>query len=709
MDNDKTIIDFDGRYVSLRVIGKGAFGTVYEVFRHEDGKRFALKAFQPEYHGELDRLRALLDRGVKGDRIVRFEEIGESYAVMELLPMNLREYLRTDPIQPLKHHLVEELLRGLAELHERGVVHGDIKPSNLMIDMDPEGPARSTPLVKLIDFGLISEMDLEALKVSFSKSLEQIKGTFDYLPPERREPGHAPEPRDDLFSAGVVIFEILTGRPAHEALVRRNELPPAYRKFLNVAESRYGSAREALAAVLEFRERTPRPGLLVPPRSFWRPASRWTDPKARSMRKRFFFVACAMFVMFVFGMGLWQKGRQKRVVARSGRENARTVERGLGEMMTPPFPPKTRQERGASDETAQVPDREPPPNKDVGLAIEEGLRWLERHQNEHGDWSAEGISDHCRGRGCWGAGNEHNDLGVTGLALLAFLGAGNTPTHGRHTGTVGRTIELLDAVQVVSGCFGRHGVWGSRIYNQAICTWAMAEAYGLSRKDPQLLGIAQRAVDYLVACQNTGAGWRYGPKPGDSDSSVTGWATLALVSARDHGLDVPENSLSGALRWFDEVTDRKDYHVGYRRIGDVCPPLPKVEDGFHPAETTTAIGVLSRILVLGEEAATVPSVPGGGKRLSRNRPKWDVEAGTIDMYYWHFGALAMFQLGGTYWESWEAPLRGALLDHQDWSTNCSRGSWDPVGAWGTAGGRVYATAINTLTLATDRRYPRRMK
>ena len=95
--------------------------------------------------------------------------------------------------------------------------------------------------------------------------------------------------------------------------------------------------------------------------------------------------------------------------------------------------------------------------------------------------------------------------------------------------------------------------------------------------------------------------------------------------------------------------------------------------------------------------------------VSSQLPVWDVGGGgklsQIDFYYWYYGTLAMFQMGGDYWRAWNKKLKSALVDHQRGDGH-EHGSWDPRGAWGFAGGRVYATAINVLSLQIYYRYPR---
>jgi flavin reductase (DIM6/NTAB) family NADH-FMN oxidoreductase RutF len=88
------------------------------------------------------------------------------------------------------------------------------------------------------------------------------------------------------------------------------------------------------------------------------------------------------------------------------------------------------------------------------------------------------------------------------------------------------------------------------MYGHILATLALAEAHGMS--NPDAYGKpAQKAVDFLLAAQNPGKGWRYGAKSGDNDTSVTSWAVMALRSAERVGLMFPKSAYEGALAWFD--------------------------------------------------------------------------------------------------------------------------------------------------------------
>jgi hypothetical protein len=331
-----------------------------------------------------------------------------------------------------------------------------------------------------------------------------------------------------------------------------------------------------------------------------------------------------------------------------------------------------------------------------------GLCWLKNHQNPDGMWSTRHFGRNCRRGGCTGPGSaDEYDMGNTGLALLSFLGAGHTHRRGSFKRTVKSTLKAIRQRQLPNGCFGKQGGDGHWIYNHLITTMAAAEAYGMT-ESPMLRSMAQKAVDYVVECQNPGLGWRYGCKPGDSDTSCTGWAVLALKSATIAGLAVPKEAFDGAENWLDRVTDETYYKAGYTTRGDSGARLASAR-GFVPLEAMTAVAVASRIFM--GQSRNNPRVRGGASLLKQNPPQWNLSRGTVDMYYWYYGALAAYQLGKDCWKAWEPAFRSSLVSTQKRS-GCAAGSWDPVGAWGSAGGRVYSTAMGILTLEVYYRYAR---
>jgi hypothetical protein len=309
------------------------------------------------------------------------------------------------------------------------------------------------------------------------------------------------------------------------------------------------------------------------------------------------------------------------------------------------------------------------------------------------------------------------DTGLTALALLAYLGAGQSQLSTDEypdPANPGRVLNLGLAVkkglqwllvrQDPQGCIGERGM--KYMYNHSLATLALCEAYGMTLSQP-LKEPAQRAVDFIVAAQNPGKGWRYGARNGDNDTSVTGWAVLALKAAESAGLTVPKSAYDGALNWLNEVTEPNGFHqVGYnaRSTGKVFVPGKNEQFDSHP--TMSAIGIAVHIHV--QKRTTDPTL-GAVNLLVGDLPEW--KTNKIDFYYWYQATLAVFLYDGftgSIWKRWSSSLLGALLPYQHTAKDgCLNGSWDPnYERWGAEGGRVYATAMNALTLDIVNQYRR---
>jgi hypothetical protein len=335
--------------------------------------------------------------------------------------------------------------------------------------------------------------------------------------------------------------------------------------------------------------------------------------------------------------------------------------------------------------------------QDLKTSVGLSLDWLARHQSPSGLWSAAEFGAHCSGPRCDGPGEAAYDVGVTGLALLCFLGAGETPNTGPHAQNVDRALKQLCAMQDADGCIG-----GRRsqhfIYNHAYGALALVEAYGLSQS-AKLRGPAQGAVSFVMRSKNPYLGWRYSSPPdGDNDTSVTGLMVMVLRSAKAAGLDADEAAFRDARNWIDKMTEPEFGRTGYQQRGG--PPARTTESmARFPAdrsESLTAIAVAARI-VAGEDASASEMVRKGSDLVLARPPVWDAAGESIDLYYWYWGTLAMSLKGGSHWEQWRAHLVKALPVHQRRDADRdAKGSWDPVDAWSAEGGRVYATAMACL-------------
>jgi hypothetical protein len=252
------------------------------------------------------------------------------------------------------------------------------------------------------------------------------------------------------------------------------------------------------------------------------------------------------------------------------------------------------------------------------------------------------------------------------------------------------------------GCIGPRSI-SKYMYNHTVCALALAEAYGLTGST-MLQSNAQRAIDFLVAAQNPGKGWRYSYKSGDNDSSVTGWGAMALKSAEISGLTFPRTAYDGVRGWFDEATDSAYGRVGYTHKNTGKVFIPGKNEQYDHHETLTAIAVMSRIFI--DKQKNDPNVKNGASLLLRDKAVY--EGNAVDFYYWYSAAMALFQFEGPKspsWNAWKDPLMNALVKNQNVpSSGCRAGSWEPTDRWSCEAGRVYATAINALTLEVFYRY-----
>ena len=343
--------------------------------------------------------------------------------------------------------------------------------------------------------------------------------------------------------------------------------------------------------------------------------------------------------------------------------------------------------------------------KEALRATDAALRWLARHQSPDGRWDCDGFERHCTGTRCGGPGGPLHDAGVTGLSLLAFLCAGEThitPTHGR---VVRNALKYLKGAQDAEGCFGpRTG--GNYVYDHAIAALAMSEAYGVTQS-PLFRRSAQSGVDFVLAARNPYAAWRYGVRPQDNDTSVTGWMVMVLKSAAGAGLAVDPAAFEGAVAHLDRVTEPEYGRAGYTARGNGPSRPLELIDRFPAdrSESLTAVAVLTRIFCGAKPDDAF--VRKGADLMMRCLPVHDEAAGTVDHYYWYYGSLAMFQVGAEPWARWRAAMEKAILGSQRLAEGDDRhGSWDPVDPWAKDGGRVYSTAINALSSEVYYRHAR---
>jgi len=324
-------------------------------------------------------------------------------------------------------------------------------------------------------------------------------------------------------------------------------------------------------------------------------------------------------------------------------------------------------------------------------AIENALRWLARHQDPDGHWSAAGFVGVCGDPLCAGPGKPIHDVGVTGLALLAFLGAGHHHGDGPHAEVVRRGLRWLASRQAADGCVGERR--GKYLYSHAIATAALCQAFA-ARRSTLLRQPAEQATEFLLAAQSLSGGWRYKPGESEADTSVTAWAVLGLKRAERAGFPVPSSVAPKVLAFLALLSDRTG-HVGYQTALDLGSRPEDGLDKYPPHEATTAMALVCRILC-DPSGAAAPN-PGAVSLLLKERPTWGEDGNDADMIAWLFGSMALSRLPREGSNDWDRELVSTAVARQE-TEGCPAGSWPVAGPWAASGGRVYTTAIAALAL-----------
>ena len=179
--------------------------------------------------------------------------------------------------------------------------------------------------------------------------------------------------------------------------------------------------------------------------------------------------------------------------------------------------------------------------------------------------------------------------------------------------------------------------------------------------------------------------------------------------ARGVGFTIRPETPVGALAWIDDMTNPDFGKVGYRERGGAPFRFAEIERKFPANEisATAAAGVFVRALLrraAGEDAAKDEYVEKGADMLRRRPPKWDVNAGSIDLWCWWWGSMATQPVKDA-WDGWYGATAAALIGAQRTSQSAA-GSWDVEDPWSHVGGEVYVTAVACLALQTPWRTAR---
>ncbi len=326
-------------------------------------------------------------------------------------------------------------------------------------------------------------------------------------------------------------------------------------------------------------------------------------------------------------------------------------------------------------------------------AVEASLRWMAGIQEPQGHWSSARHGGGAAKKDPQGQnrldGGLYADSGITGLIILSFLGAGYTHEEGKYSSAVMRAIQWMIAQQRPNGYLGGRATRYDMMYCHAIATFALAEAYGMQSDPasfPELRDAVRDAVRLICDMQNTDGGWRY-DKGSDSDMSMFGWQLMALKSAVNSGIPVPEATRRGMTKFLQARSlGTRGGLAGY-----------KVNEPPTPAMTAEALFCRQMFGIRPTDGSSQEAVA----YLRNNLPRLTV----YDEYYWYYGTLAMFQYDGQPWDEWNGGLRDMLVGLQR-TQGPLAGSWEPNGKWAGIGGRLYSTAVSTMCLEVYYRFLR---
>lgn len=324
-------------------------------------------------------------------------------------------------------------------------------------------------------------------------------------------------------------------------------------------------------------------------------------------------------------------------------------------------------------------------------AVMLGLAWLTQTQMKDGGWVYDG-------------GRAADTAPATGMAVLAFLGAGQSHKEGRYKQTVASGLDWLVKNLETQNQRGTGRFKGAGdMYGQGIATLALCEAYGMTQ-DADLKKPAQQAVDYIQRAQGANGSWGY--RAGNTgDTSIVGWQVQALHAAQLAGLDVNPQVVKKAVEFLNAAGGgRNKAAYGYNDAG-----------GAAPGTSLTAIGLLCRYYVDGWRADN-PGFAEGTRGLLNRAPKPEMGKGGLDLYFYYYATQVVRFHGGDRWRDWNEGVKNANGERKggmpDWliaiqnRTRTDRGSWDPTGDQWIAGncGRLGMTCMCLLTLEVYYRY-----
>jgi hypothetical protein len=303
----------------------------------------------------------------------------------------------------------------------------------------------------------------------------------------------------------------------------------------------------------------------------------------------------------------------------------------------------------------------------IDPAIERALDYLARIQKPDGSF-AERYGD---------------STGIPSLVGMAFLSKGHTPMEGPRSQTINRCIDFILASQNKDGVIHKGEAGQGPMYAHNISTLFLSEVSGMVEPERQLRidAALPKALEVILRAQAVKksephqGGWRYHPGSRDSDTSCSGWALMALRSAKLNGAAVPDAAITAAVDYLKRHQDTERGNFGYTDRG-------------KNAETLTGMGLLCLELCGLHGSPECAAAANFVRKSFRELPKAQFE-----FYGNYYNAQGMFQIGGAFWQEYADWMYEHYLAEQR-----GDGSWNSREA-----GPVYGTAIMTLAFTVPYR------
>lgn len=305
--------------------------------------------------------------------------------------------------------------------------------------------------------------------------------------------------------------------------------------------------------------------------------------------------------------------------------------------------------------------------REVEASVDKALRYLADTQSEDGTYSD----------------SYGRSVGVVSLVGMAFLSAGHLPEFGPYRVHIDRCIRYVLDSQRPNGLLDKGDSGHGLMYAHTIATLFLSECSGMvdPETQEQLDQVLSRATKLILEAQAVSknekhqGGWRYKPDSRDSDLSCSGWALMALRSAKLNGAQIPDEAIEEAVAYIFKNHDPESGRFGYT-------------DPWGHSETLTGCGLLCLELCgfHGNE-----SNPRAGEFVLQNRQK--IVDNAHEFYANYYNAQAMFQLGGRFWG-----------EYADWMYNQYLPRQQANGAWSNGrNGVTYGTAMMVLSFTVPYR------